>query len=156
VGVVCAVTVALWFLIVDLVRGQLLFTPGALGSGLFLDVTDIAEVQINFLTVGGYTLVHFAAFFVFGLVAATIAIQAEKFPPLLLAGLLIFASFEAFFLGGLAVLAEWLLGAIGWVSIGVGNLLATAVMAYVLWREHPKLRAAITQTTLSAEDVELP
>ncbi len=154
-GALGAVAVAVWFLIFDLVRGQVFFTPGALGSAVFLRIADSTAVQISLLTVGGYTVVHFAAFIVIGLVAAAIACQAEKVPPLLLAGLLIFATFEAFFLGTLAVLAEWLLGALGWVSVGLGNLLATVVMAYYLLWAHPKLRAVLSQTTLAGEDVQI-
>ncbi len=73
----------------------------------------------------------------------------------LLAGVLIFASFEAFFLGVLAVVAEWLPGVIGWVSIGLGKLLATAVMAVYLLRAHPELRTALGRPTLAGQDVEL-
>jgi hypothetical protein len=128
VGLLGAIAVAVWFLVFDVVRGQILFTPGALGSALFLGVSDISEVQLNLLTVGGYTLVHFAAFIVVGLVAETIAVHAERPPPLILAG---------------------------WVVIGLGNLVAAAVMAsYLLW-SHPKLRAALGEQTLSAEDLQV-
>ena len=151
-GVVGALTVAVWFLVVDLVHGRIFFTPGALGSALFLDVGSVADIRVNFATVGGYTVVHFAAFFVVGLVAATIAVNAERFPPLLLAGLLLFVTFEAFFLGVLAVTAEWLLGEIGWLSVGVGNLLATVAVALMLWRKHPNLRTAIKSKTLAGDD----
>ncbi len=152
VGVLGAIAVAVWFLIFDLFRGQIFLTPGALGSAVFYRIGSAAEVQVGLLTVAGYTIVHFAAFILVGLVAAAIAVEAEKTPPLLLAGVLIFATFEAFFLG---VVAEWLLGVIGWVSIGLGNLLATVVMATYLLRAHPELRAALGRPTLAGEDVEL-
>lgn len=156
VGVVGALVVAVWFFLFDLMQGRTLFTPGALGSALFLRVGDVAEVQINLLTVGGYTIAHFAGFIVIGLAAAAIAVLAETRPPLILAGLLVFVTFEAFFLGMLAVVAEWILGALGWVSVGVGNLLAAAAMAVVLWRQHPKLRAAMGPQTFSSDEVEIP
>jgi hypothetical protein len=155
VGLVGAVTVAIWFFIIDLVQGRAFFTPGALGSAIFLRASDAAAVQVSLLTVAGYTVVHLAAFIAVGLAAAVIATQAERFPPLLLAGLLIFVTFEAFFLGMLAVAAEWLLGAIGWLSIGVGNLLATLVMAALLWRQNPKLRAALGPQAFDGEEGEL-
>lgn len=155
VGVLGALVVAVWFLIFDLIRGQVFFTPGALGSAVFYRVGSAADVEVSLLTVVGYTIVHFAAFMLVGLAAAAIAVEAEKAPPLLLAGVLIFATFEAFFLGLLAVVAEWLLGAIGWVSIGLGNLVATAVMAAYLLRAHPELRAALGRPTLAGEEVEL-
>jgi hypothetical protein len=154
-GVLAAVAVAVWFLIIDLVRGQMFFTPGALGSALFLRVADGAAVQVNLVTVAGYSVVHFAAFVAVGIAAAGIACQAEKTPSLLVAGVLIYATFEALFLGLLAIAAEWLLGALGWLSIGVGNLIATVVIAYFLWREHPKLRAALRQPNLAEENIDL-
>ncbi len=154
-GVLGALAVAIWFLIFDLIRGQIFFTPGALGSAVFYRIGSAAEVQVGLFTVAGYTLVHFAVFILVGLAAAAIAVEAEKTPPLLLAGLLIFATFEAFFLGVLAVVAEWLLGAIGWVSIGLGNLLATVVMAAYLLHAHPELRAALGRQTLAADDVDV-
>jgi hypothetical protein len=156
-GVVGAVSVAVWFLIFDVVQGRVLFTPGALGSELFLRVAEPGEVQVNLLTVGGYTVFHFAAFITVGLVAAAIAIQAERTPPILLAGLLIFATFEAFSLGLLAIAAEWLVGELGWLSIGGANLIATLAMGYFLWQTHPKLRAVLRhETPLAAEDFKLP
>jgi hypothetical protein len=154
VGSLAAFAVALWYFLFDLLRGEAFFTPGALGSALFLRVADITAVEISLQTVGGYTLVHFAAFILAGITAAAIAVQGEKFPPLILAGLLIFATYEAFLLGLLAVAAEWLLGALGWVSIGLGNLLATAVVAVYLLRCHPNLRAALGRQISADDDVE--
>lgn len=154
VGVLGALAVAVWFFIFDVIRGQIFLTPGALGSAVFYRIGSAAEIQIGLLTVAGYTIVHFAAFILVGLAAAAIAVEAERTPPLLLAGLLIFATFEAFFLGVLAVVAEWLLGEIGWVSIGLGNLLATVVMAGYLLKAHPDLRAALGRPTLVDDDVE--
>ncbi len=155
VGVVGALVVAVWFFLFDLVQGRMLFTPGALGSAFFLRVADASEVQIGLLTVGGYTIVHFAGFIAIGLAAATVAVLAEQRPPLILLGLLVFVTFEAFFLGLLAVVAEWLLGALGWMSVGIGNLLAAAAMAFVLWREHPKLRAALGPQTFSTDETDV-
>lgn len=144
-GVIGAVAVAIWFLLFDIVRGRIFFTPGALGSAFFLRVSDLGDVQINVLTVAGYTLVHFAAFIAAGLVAAAIVVQAEKAPPVILAAILVFAAFEAFFVGLLAIVAEWLLGALAYWTIAGGNLLATVGMAYYLWRKHPRLRESLRQ-----------
>lgn len=150
-GLLGALVVALWFLVFDLVQGQIFFTPGALGSAMLLRVNDMAAVQINPLTVLGYTVIHVAAFSAAGLVAASIAVQAEKRPPLIFAAVLLFAAFEAFFIGLLAIMAEWLLGALAWWTIAVGNLLATVTMAYYLWRQHPLLRQALREDPFGKE-----
>lgn len=150
-GVIGAIAVAVWFMLFDLFRGQLFFTPGALGSAFFLGVNDLADVQINLITVGGYTVIHVASFIVAGLLAAAIAVEAERTPALVLLGVLLFVTFEAFFLALLAVAAQWLLGAIGWIAIGMGNLWATAAMATYLLRVHPGLREALLSESLSEE-----
>ncbi len=46
------------------------------------------------------------------------------------------------------MLAEWLLGALSWWAIGLGNLIATITMAYYLWRMHPTLQAALAEDPL--------
>lgn len=150
-GLIGAVSVALWFLVFDLIRGQLLFTPGALGSALFLGVRDLADVQVNLLTVFGYTAFHILAFVLAGTIAAAIAVEAERAPALVLLGILLFVTFEAFFIGLLAVAAQWLLGTLGWGAIGAGNLIATVAMAVYLLKVHPELRAALLSETLSED-----
>lgn len=150
-GLIGAVVVALWFLVFDLARGRIFFTPGALGSAFFLQVNSLDDVQVNLLTVAGYTGLHLAAFGLAGLIAAAVAVEAEKRPPLVLAAVLMFAAFEAFFIGLLAIVAEWLLGALAWWTIAVGNLLATVSIAYYLWKAHPMLRQALSQDPLGKE-----
>lgn len=153
VGVLGAVIVAAWFFLIDLIQGQPFFTPGALGSAVFFRIADVDAVQVSALTVGGYTVLHFLAFICVGLGATALVVQSEKAPMLLLAGILILATAEAFFLGLLAVVAEWLLGTLGWLSVGIGNVLAAGGMALYLWRAHPELRDVFRMETLAEEDV---
>lgn len=147
-GVVGAVAVAAWFLIFDVARGRPFFTPAALGSALFFGAATLTDVQVNAVTVVGYTVVHVAAFVVTGLVATALVWEAERTPPLILGAVLLFAAFESFFLGLLALVAEWLLGALAWWTIAIGNLLATVAMGYYLWLMHPALRAALRENPL--------
>ncbi|MEX2528747.1 MAG: hypothetical protein WEA09_14045 [Gemmatimonadota bacterium] len=142
-GLIGAAAVALWFFVFDAVRGTLFFTPGALGSALFLGASNLAAVDVNIWTVTGYTILHFSAFAVVGLIASAIAWQSEKTPPLLLGAVLLFVTFEALFLGLLAIVAEYLLGALAWWTIALGNLFAVVAMGYFLWRRHPRLRDAL-------------
>lgn len=151
-GLIGAGAVAAWFLIFDLARGQPLFTPGALGSALFLGIDTLANVQVSAATVVGYTVLHLAAFVLVGFLAATIVALAEETPPLILGAVLFFAAFEAFFMGALAMLAEFLLGALAWWTIALGNLVAAAVMGAYLWAKHPRLRAALADHPLDRTD----
>lgn len=142
-GVVGAIAVAAWFLVVDIAQGRPLFTPAALGSALFVGATEIAMVEVNLWTVLGYSLFHFGAFAAVGLVASVIASEAENAPPMILGAVLLFVVFEALFLGLLAVVAEFLLGPLAWWSIALGNLLAVCTMGFYLWKKHPGLKEAL-------------
>lgn len=145
VGLIGAFAVAAWFFLFDAARREMFFTPGALGSAIFLGVSSLDQVQVNLLTVVGYTALHVAAFIAVGILAAALVTQSEVTPPLVLAALLLFVTFEALFLGLLVIVAEWLLGALAWWTIALGNLVATVAMAYYLWRMHPRLQAALKQ-----------
>jgi hypothetical protein len=147
-GLIGAGVVAFWFLLFDLVAGRPFFTPGALGSALFLGVTDTADVTINLGTVVGYTVVHLTAFVFAGLIAAAVMTQGEETPSLVFGAGLLFVAFEALFMGLIAMVAEFLLGALAWWTIAVGNLLATLAMGWYLWQKHPKLRAALAENPL--------
>jgi hypothetical protein len=151
-GLLGATIVAAWFLIFDLARGQPLFTPAALGSTLFLGAASVDEVVVGPVTVLGYTVLHMGAFIVAGFLAAAIAVAADEQPPLVLAAVLFFAVFEAFFMGTLAMVAEFLLGALAWWTIAVGNLLAATSMGWYLWTHHPRLRAALREDPLDKTD----
>lgn len=151
-GLIGAAVVAVWFLIFDFGRGQPLFTPGALGSALFLGADSMETVQVGVATVLGYTVLHVVAFVLTGFLAAAIVSAAEKTPPLLLGAMLFFVAFEAFFMGTLAMVAEFLLGALAWWTIAVGNLLAAASMGAYLWSRHPDLRAALAEDPLDRAD----
>lgn len=142
-GVLGGIAVAVWFFLLDLIGGQLLYTPAALGSAAFEGVTSAADVQVTALTVLGYTAIHFAGFILVGIVFAALVLRAEESPPLLMGLALLFVTFETLLLGLVAIVAAWLLDALAWWSIGVGNLLAAAVMAVYLWRSHPKLRGEV-------------
>jgi hypothetical protein len=142
-GLVGAGVVAFWFFLFDAVRGELFFTPGALGSAVFLGASSLEAVEVSAGTVLGYTVLHVGAFLAVGILASAIVWQSEETPPLLLGAVLLFAAFEAFFLAILAVVAEFLLGPLAWWSIAVGNLLAVVGMGWYLWRRHPRLREAL-------------
>ncbi len=142
-GLIGAGTIALWFLIIDMARGQPFFTPGALGSALFLGSSEPSDVIVSIATVVGYSIVHVGAFLATGFIAAAIAGYAEDTPPLIIGAVMLFVAFEAFFMGLMALSAEFLLSTLAWWAILVGNILATVAMGSYLWVKHPKLREAL-------------
>ncbi|MGQ0813408.1 MAG: hypothetical protein ACT4O1_02965 [Gemmatimonadota bacterium] len=139
-GLAGAIAVMLWFFIFDVVKGRPLFTPGALGSALFLGARGVSQVQVGMETVLGYTGVHLVSFIIVGLIASALIEGARREPHVLLALVLLFVTLEVIFIGVLAVVAAWLLEAIQWWMIIAGNLIAAAAMGgYLLWR-HPEVR----------------
>lgn len=144
-GLIGATAVAIWFLIVDAIAGSLLYTPAALGSALFFGATSPAQVQVDFGTIAGYTLLHYTAFVIVGIVAAAVVHSSEKSPPLVLAGLLVFVTTEALFVGLVALAANWILGTLAWWAVAVGNVVGAVAMGLYLWNAHPMLHHRLNE-----------
>jgi len=139
-GLLGAAAVAAWFLVVDLIAREPLWTPAALGSALFQGASGPEEVRIALSTVLGYTAIHLGGFLLAGMVAAGLVGQVEKFPPLIFALLLLVVVFEVFFIGLTVALGEWILESLAWWAVFLGNLLAAGAMGGYLWRSHPVLQ----------------
>jgi hypothetical protein len=135
VGVLGALSVAVWFLMVDSVAGQPLQTPMSLGGAL------LGAGVSGTVALLGYTVFHFGAFMAVGMLAAFSTRLAEQRPHVLALFLLLFFTFQAGFYGMTMVLeVSRLFGQSMWLQIAAGNLLATSVMGTYLWRRHPALR----------------
>lgn len=145
VGLIGAITVATWFMVLDLFLGRPLFTPATLGSALLLGVRDLDAVQVTMGVVLGYSIVHLAAFVALGILVVAIVRKARATPPLILGALLVFVVFQAMFMGVVAIAAEFVLGALAWWAIAIGNLLAAGAMGYYIWEKDPALRQAMQQ-----------
>jgi hypothetical protein len=139
-GLIGAVAVAVWFFILDLARGQPFFTPAALGAALLLGATSPADVQVTLPVVASYTMLHLAAFAGIGIAVEWAAERIERAPAVLRAGVLALALLEGLFIGIVASLSQWVLGALGYWAVAVGNLLAIASMGTWVLRTHPMLR----------------
>jgi hypothetical protein len=150
-GLIGAFSVAVWFLAADTMVREPFFTPGALGSILFLGAQGPQDVVVSTGTVLGYTLMHFAAFIVFGTIISGIFTQIERFPPLVFALLLLFVVFETFFIVMVAMLGSWMVEALEWWVVLFGNVFAAVTMGAYLWRAHPVLREELKSEALWAE-----
>lgn len=147
-GVIGAIAVAAWFLVLDLAFGAPLRTPAALGSALLLGAAGPAEVTVSFGLVATYTVVHLAAFGVAGIVLVALAEQVERAPAMALLVVLAGIVLEGLVVATLAVGAEWVLGTLGWWSVVVGNLIAVLAMGWQVWRTHPGLQHRLLQEPL--------
>jgi len=135
-GLAGAAVVAVWFLLYDLAAGVPLRTPALLGAALLHGLRDPGALVITLPLVLQYTVIHGAAFVVFGWAAAGLLALADREPRLLFGFIMLFCCFEVFSLAMIAALGEWLFESLAWWTILAGNLLAALVMLAVLFRRH--------------------
>jgi hypothetical protein len=147
-GLIGAVAVALWFLIVDAISGRPFYTPAVLGSAATIGLRDPTEVVVNLQSVGAYTAFHFLAFFAAGVVAAAVAEEAARSIDVLWLVVEFFLVFEIGFYAVIALVFTPLLGQLTWINVAVGNFIASASMGYYLWRVHPEIREQMVDAVI--------
>lgn len=135
-----AAAVALWFLLIDIMTSSPFYTPAALGSALFLGVSSAADVSYSVGIVAAYTFVHILAFMIVGVGFVWAAERIERAPGLWLLALMAFVVLEGLFVATAGIVSEWVLGALGWGAVVVGNLVAVGVMGWWVWQTHPQLQ----------------
>jgi hypothetical protein len=138
-GTIGAVTIAIWFLILDLLKGHLLFTPMVLGTALFKGVDALTSPQalvFSLDVVVGITFVHWLVFAALGCIASRLLGLAEHNANFGFGVLLLFVVFEFGFVGGATLFAEPVLHALAWPTVLIGNLISAIAMALYFWRQH--------------------
>ncbi len=154
-GVLGATAVAAWFLIVDTIAGRPFFTPTLLGSALMgaFDRPDSVPVESVPALIGIYTLFHYIAFCIAGVVLSVI-VQVARTTPSILGGLFIlFIIFQVGSLGFVTLLARaTALGTLAWYQVMAGNIVAAITMAAYFWRTHPELRGELRHALDDGED----
>jgi hypothetical protein len=140
-GLLGATGVAVWLFVVDMIGGRPLFTPNVLGEGLLRIFGRTPESQ--FVNVMWYTIFHYAAFTLVGIVAVILVHVGERIPSVLAGSMILFVMIELGFYGLVAMLQESALGNLAWYQILAGNLLAAALMGTYLWRSHPLLKTGL-------------
>jgi hypothetical protein len=141
-GTIGAVTIALWYLLLDLVQGRPLYTPMVLGTVLLrgLDALNpAAPLPVSAHMVIWFTFVHWLVFAALGCIASRLLGVAERNANFGFGVLLLFALFEFGFIGGATLFAEPVLHALAWPTILIGNSLAALAMGWYFWRRHPGL-----------------
>ncbi len=137
-GVVGAATVAILFLLFDVLEGRALWTPYALGAGLFRGELPSAGTPIEPVFVLAYTVLHGSVFAAVGLLAASELMTGSRLPAsgsasraLALAGLF-FVAFSAIFAGFAALGIPGVTQLFGIGRIALANLIASGAMAFAL------------------------
>jgi putative oxidoreductase len=140
-GFIGATVIAVWFFFVDLIVGEMLFTPTTLGRGLLSILGAVPEGTSGILLVAIYTVFHYAAFAVLGMIAAMIVDVANREPSILLGFVVLFAAIEVGFYAFVGLLQQATpLGSLAWYNVMIGNVLAAAAMGMFLLRAHPSLK----------------
>ncbi|NJK42794.1 MAG: hypothetical protein HC937_03925 [Aquincola sp.] len=140
-GFVAASAVAAVFLVVDLVAGQAFRTPRQLGAMLLSLFGVGAEASGDLATsLALYTLFHFVAFIVAGIIAAAIVQVTMKQPVAILLFIILFFAFEVAFTGFVAFLDVTSTSGVTPVQVAIGNVVASIAMAIFFRARHPKLR----------------
>lgn len=139
-GLIGAAAIAAWFFLIDLVAGRPFFTPATLGRGLLavLGPGDVTDSTLMYVLV--YTVFHFGAFMLVGLVASLIVFLAHREPSILFGFVVLFVATEVGFYGFVGLLHQATpLGTLAWYQVMLGNLLAAGAMGFYFWRTHREL-----------------
>jgi hypothetical protein len=136
-GLLGAGVVALWFLIFDAARGHTFETPVLLAAALLhgSHPDGIGAIQLML----EYSVLHFSAFIIAGIVGANLLEAAENEPTLLVSLLVFLGAFDVFFIGVVMFLGPAVMREVTWWGIVVANLSATAAMLYYFLSRHPAL-----------------
>ena len=150
-GILGATAVAVWFLGVDMIYAQAFATPTALGRGV-LRLFGPPAMDSAVVLVVAYTIFHYVAFIAAGLLVSVIVHWAQTSPTILAGAMMLFVAFEIGFYGLSAALQESpFLGALGWMQVATGNLIAALVMGGYMWKTHPELKAELNYALAGKE-----
>lgn len=140
-GMLGAVVVAGWFLVLDLMRGRPLYTPALLGTMLLHGgAAAIGPIVLAPLEIAAYTAFHFIAFMLVGLVLSWLMSLFDRFPIMFFVILVLFACLQLAFVAFSLALHFEAPDRLGLWSVVVANLLAAAAMGIFQARRH---RAAL-------------
>ena len=152
-GIIGATAIVVWFAIIDIVTGKPFHTPSILGAGLIsvLGKPPMMPDTVMF-HVFFYTIFHYVAFAVVGIVMAVIVHQSARTPAVLAGALIAFVAFQLGAIGFTTLLTETRLGGMAWYQIFLANLVATIMMFWYMWRRHPGLKSDLDRALTGTDD----
>jgi hypothetical protein len=152
-GMIGALAVAVWFLILDLVAGRPLYTPALLGTVLLHGGVAASQgIVVQPLEIAAYTAFHFVVFVAFGLAVSYLMTLFEKFPIMFFVLLVLALCLQVgFFVLNIALGTE-LTGMLRPWTVIVANVLAAAGMAFYQWKRHPSVVKNIDRLWEEEED----
>ncbi len=159
-GFLAATALALWFLVIDLLQSNPLYTPAFVASAL----AGLERIDMSFGLIAMYTALHFGIFILLGIAINWVLVRTGTTPHFLLGLVLGFLLFDLVFYLGVIVTGVDVVNVLGWPQVLVGNLIAGATMfGYLnvtgpgvrlswreLLREHQTLREGLAAGLLGA------
>lgn len=149
-GFLGAAAVAAWFLVHDTLRGRPLLTPSVLGQLFLLGNPHPVTTSVDFGAMIMYTVVHFAAFLVFGTVLASLFRLCVEQAVARFALLVLFAVFEFCFYVLINVVSAEVGSLFPLWTVAGANLLAALVMGAYFWVRYPELKQVLRHEPLGA------
>ncbi|MCE2803562.1 MAG: hypothetical protein LW836_08610 [Gemmatimonadetes bacterium] len=138
-GVLGATVIALWFLVLDSIRGAPLTTPLTLGRHL-LRATGVGSADArDGLVLVTFSILHVGVFVAIGMICGKLLAMSERTPMVLIGVGLLFVAFEVLLAGFTEMLAMQREVLLPRLHVAGANLLAAVVMAGMLWRTHRSL-----------------
>ena len=152
-GIIGATAIVVWFAVIDIVSGQPFHTPDILGAGL---ISILGKPPMMPDTTGFhvliYTVFHYVAFALVGILIAVVVHQSSRTPAVLAGALVAFVAFQLGAIGITTLFTETRLGGMAWYQIFLANLLATALMFWFMWRRHPQLKGDLDRALTGTDD----
>jgi len=149
-GVLGAVAVAGWFLVIDVMQGRLFATPSVLGQVILFNNPKPVITPVQTGPIVAYTLLHVGAFIGFG-IAITHLVHLAMYSPLVRFALMIVAVvFELFFFMVTYALFTGTSNLFPWWSVLGANTLSLLAMSFYLLRRHPGLKRQYEREPLGA------
>ncbi|MDZ7778784.1 MAG: hypothetical protein U5R14_02465 [Gemmatimonadota bacterium] len=130
---------AIFFLGVDSLARQPLFTPSLIGTVVFTDASASAAAEIQLNMVAYFTIIHFLAFLATGAGLAWLyrALGAYTRKPVFLVAFTFAVLTGGFAIGGLT-LSPGVVAVVGFPWIAVGNLATSiAMVGFIHWSHRP-------------------
>jgi len=142
-GFLSATVIAAWLFVVDSIAGHPLFTPAVLGRGV-IGVFGVRMGDTTANYVAAYTVFHYVAFALIGVIVAKVVHEARRTPAVLAGFLILFIAFELGFYGLTGMLSvSTALQGLAWYQLMMANLVAAFVMLFFMWVRHPELKAEL-------------
>ncbi|HJR17693.1 MAG TPA: hypothetical protein VJ808_12625 [Gemmatimonadales bacterium] len=151
VGLVGASLVLVWYLAVDLGRGELFYTANVLGQVFAQGDSTPSVRSITAPAVVQYSLLHFVWFILFGIVLTALTHLAIRNAALRMGVWLALVTGLALWLGLSYTLYRLTDQRFPWWTFLIGSLLGIGSMGFYLWRRHPALRGSVRERPLGDE-----